>query len=677
MPTCIPKENIDKFKKALKNGGELDIRKLLDPKMTSDARTTLFEKFAGDNAKDLNLLFEKKLILKRKLKGIENWIDKSGETGRYDPAKKAKLNELKREYVAKQEERMLNPKEDQSFLADLVEENLGVRISKEQGKIAWDIKMKSDKAFENYDLENKTWKSAEAKAEYGATEKIYKKYIDNLKTGNLPIKGMLKGYSKEIKDLWKEDKFGATKKIMGDSASTLIKTMINAKASWDNSFLGRQGALTLIKSPKTWWRMAKSSFGDMWAETIHKTGDIRQDALFGEVYSHPDYIDGTFKKADLDFGIEEEVATQLLERVPVVGRLFKASDLSFTDSAIRARMGLWDIMKQVDKAKGIELTEAEIRDRGKIINSITARGKVGRIGGSVLVRLLMWAPRMLKADWDVLTAHTFGFGLETGKARVQAVGNLTKLVIVTAGITAIAEAMGAEVEKDTRSTDFLRIKIGNTRINTPFGRGMPQLVTLFSRLLTQSTKSSTGVIKQLNDGTYGSKTLFDVGLDFLSNKVTPPVGVALSILKGKNFAGEKPTVGGVAFETLPISVQNFIGLKDEATSASVFGAFADLVGIGSNTYSNTETDWGESTGKELLQFKEKVGETKFKESNDKFNKDYETWLTKAKVNPKYTELSDEDKQKVITKSKASIKDRVFRQYRFKYKTVKSKPLPKI
>jgi hypothetical protein len=315
--------------------------------------------------------------------------------------------------------------------------------------------------------------------------------------------------------------------------------------------------------------------------------DVRQDALLATVYSHPDYINGKFEKSKLSFGLEEEIPIAVLERTPVLGRIFKASDISFVDSAIRARLGLWDIMKKVDRGKGIELDEAGLRDRGKIINSITARGRYeGKTaaGTEKFFSTFMWAPKMLKADWDILTAHSAGFGLETKGARVEALKTVVNVVIATAAISAIAEAMGAEVEKDPRSTNFLKIKKGNTKINTPFARGMPQLVTLFSRLLTGETKNSSGVITKLNSGKYGSDTLFDVGVDFLVNKTTPPVSAAISWLRGKEPSGKKPTIGSTAENFLPISVQNFTGLRNDSSGMAVFGAFVDFFGVGSNTY---------------------------------------------------------------------------------------------
>lgn len=677
MFICIPKEKIDEFKRALKDK-ELDIFELM--KMSTDARTAFFEKFAGDNAKTMNTLFEEKLILKNRIQGIKNWANKVGEMGRYDPAKQAKLDALISEYKARQQERMFNPKEEEGFLADLVEEKLGVRISKEQAKTVFDIQMKADELFDKYqkqpdygkELKDLSPESQKIAAEMGATKVMYKKYLDNLKSGNLPVKGMIKAYSQEIKDLWKESKYEATKKIMSEAIFGLWRTTINAVSSWDNSWMGRQGAITLIKSPKTWWNMATKSMSDFY-QTLK--GQNPEDTLMSEIYSDPDYINGNYEKAKLDFGIEEEVPTQILERTPVLGRIFKASDISFTDSAIRARRGLFKIMKKVYEAKGTLLDDVVLKDMGNVINAITARGKVGRIGTSAPVQILMWAPRMLKADWDVLTGHTFGFGLETKFARVQTAKTVFNVVVATAAVTAIAKAMGAQVETNPISTDFLKIKIGNTRINTPFARGMPQIVTLFARLITQKTKSSSGVITSLNSGEYGSRTLLDVGIDFLKNKTTPPSGAVLSWMEGKDFTGKKPTLGSTAFNFLPISVQNFIQLKDDASTQAVFGAFMDLFGIGVSTYKQ-ETDWAESTGAEIRQFHQKVGEAKFKQANDLYNQKVSDWMVSIKKNNKFNTLSEDDKQTVITKKKAEIKSAIFKQYGFVYQQTKSKPLPK-
>ena len=99
-------------------------------------------------------------------------------------------------------------------------------------------------------------------------------------------------------------------------------------------------------------------------------------------------------------------------------------------------------------------------------------------------------------------------------------------------------------------------------------------------------------------------------------------------------------------------------------------ALAALFGGGLNTFSPS-TDWEQSTSKEMTQFKAKVGEAKFKEANDKFNSNYQSWLAKSQKNTAFTELPDEAKQDVISDAKEKIKQDIFKSYRFK--ATKAKP----
>ena len=662
---CLMPNKVVEFKKALKDK-EIKIADLLN--MTTEARIELLREYAGDSAPQVNTLFEEKLVLKNRMLGLKNWASKMGEIGKYSPEGKAKLQESVSQYRAKQQERIFNPKENEQFLSALAEKQIKTEITREEAKQIFDLQAKADELLKEADFKTETWSSKKAEADYGAVKVTYKKYVDNLKTGNLSVKGMLKEYSTEIKNLWKENKPLAVAKVIGDSIMTISNTMINAKASWDNSFIGRQGAITLTKSPKIWWDMAKKSMVDIY-QTFK--GENPDDILMAQVYSDFDYMNGNYKKAGITFGIEEEVPTKILERIPVIGKIFKASDVAFTDSAIRAKMGLFKMFKKIYTKTGLEISDLILEDIGTTTNAIVGRGKVGQIGSSKPVQLLMWAPRLLKADWDILTGHTFGAGLKTNFARKQAAKTILGVVIATATILAIAKALGWEVETDPRSSDFLSMRKGNTRIKVPFARGMPQIIILASRISMGLAgkpaykSSTTGIVSKLNTGEYGSRTAFDVGLDFLVNKTAPPAGLVIDLLKGEIFGGAKPTVGNLSFGMLPISVQNFIGLKGQDGVAAT-AAFLDLFGISSNTY-DSSVDWGENTGVILKQFQEKVGEEKFKEANDKFNKRYNNWLKNLGTNEKYQEMSDDEKQKAVTKKKAEIKNSIFNEYNFKYK----------
>jgi hypothetical protein len=302
-------------------------------------------------------------------------------------------------------------------------------------------------------------------------------------------------------------------------------------------------------------------------------------------------MNGFYEKAKILAKTEEQYETQLPARIPGIGRAFRASEVAFEDSALRARTSLFDLFEKQAKEHGVDTASKEyLESSGKLINSMTARGDLGRLGKGGLIKLVMWAPKMLKGNIDVLTAHGLGAGLDSPWVRKQALGNLAKIVGTTGGILAVANAIKpGSVEIDPRSSDFGKIRIGNTRFDVSGGKG--SIVTLLSRLVTMSSKSSTsGNITSLNSDKYGSKSFFDVGLDFLVNKTPPLTRLGIDVARGKNFQGQKVTPANALMSIFtPISIQNFVqqyyGPDKDGSVAALVGNFLDFVGINANTYS--------------------------------------------------------------------------------------------
>ena len=85
---CLMPDKVNEFKQALKKQ-DIKIADLLN--MDTATRTEMLRKYAGDNAPDVNRLFEQKLVLKNKELGIRNWASKIGEIGRYSPKGKVEL----------------------------------------------------------------------------------------------------------------------------------------------------------------------------------------------------------------------------------------------------------------------------------------------------------------------------------------------------------------------------------------------------------------------------------------------------------------------------------------------------------------------------------------------------------------------------------------------------------
>lgn len=654
---CFGKDTAQKFRDALEKDKGL-IKRIVEAPDTATRENIL--SFLGEDASKAATLFEEKLILKNKVQGLKNAIAKIGELGRYDPAKKAQLEKAVSDYRSAQQERVFNPKQEQTFLGSVAEKILGTEITKEQAKTAWDLRTTADKIKET-DYKNETWSSPEARGKYGAAEVIYKKFVDGLKNGDYTLKETLKGYIDEKKFQFKENAPKAVASTIGDAITGLFNIFTNLVATLDNSFLGRQGAITLTKNPKIWWNIVTGSFSDI----IRTFGDGKAvDALWTDIFSRPNYVEGRYEKAKLFPRAEEETPSGgLLGDIPYLGKPIKAADIAFNGSAIRARADLFDMLYNTRKAAGMELNDTVIKDIGTHVNAITARGKMGQIGNSKIVSLLLWAPKMLKADWDILTGHTFGVGLETKTMRVEALKTIVGVAVATAATAAIADAIDpGSVEFDPRSANFMAIKKGKTTIKIPFPRGMTQLVILMSRLITKQSKSSqTGIITELNSGKFGAPTMYDVGLQFLANKTQPAVNSIIQVLQGRTYSGQEPSVANILGGLQPISVQNVEQLRQTADMWAALGVALDFIGVNAQTYTYTD-DWNQGITKELQAFKDKVGEKTFSQANNDFNKQYGDWLSKETQTEKYKSLSNEDKQKLLTKQKAQIKAKILKQY---------------
>lgn len=417
---------------------------------------------------------------------------------------------------------------------------------------------------------------------YGAARVAYENYVNDLKGANLPVKTLLKNYGQELKTTWGDNKA----KAVWDAGTGAIKAIsdnsIAMVASLDNSFLGRQGLKTLMTHPSAWLDGAKNSFIDF-AKVLG--GKNAHDALLADVYSRPNFLNGEYHRAKIIAKAEEQFPTTLPERIPGVGRVFKASEAAFTGSGLRMRTDLYDLLSSKAKENGVDMaSKVEAESLGKLVNSLTARGQWGTRGESAVVRVVLWAPKMLKANIDVLTAHNFGAGLESRFARREAAINLLKITAETATLMAIANALiPGSAETDPKSTDFGKIKVGDTRFDITGGAA--SVVTLASRIITRSSKNTqSGLVTEYGLG-FGKRSPFDALIDFITNKTAPAAGVVVSWLKGEDREGKPFTWGGATFRSFtPISLQNAIKLKDDASADKLAGVILDLIGISSNSY---------------------------------------------------------------------------------------------
>lgn len=555
---CLLKTYADKFKKALKDG---TIRPEILVKMTSEQRRNFLAEYVGkDNAVQVNALFESKLLLKNQKAGMINWVKRTANMT--EPAKRDILTKIERLTE------VLTPETEDAFLQDLASTKLKIDVTADEAKTISELSEKLQELKKNYDFKAETWSSKEVATQYGATQVALENYLNELKTGN--VKQILSDRKEQFLSEATTNKPLAVKNLVLDTAQTIANLSVSTVATLDNSLFGRQGIMTLLTGhPKIWGSAFAKSFGDIIKEL---GGNNTTDALLADLYADPLYMNGEYQTAKI-IDTNEEQYPMDLGNIPILGRAVKASEGAFKNGSLRMRTQLYKLLRDVKVSSGIEMTRDQIEGTGKIVNSLLARGDLGMASKSPMVRLLMWSPKMLKADFDILTAHSFdNIPIQD---RVTARWNLAKIILATAIITAVSKAMGQDTELDPRSSDFMKIggKVG-------YLRGMPQLITLIARMKGKY-KNNKGEIVEYS-GDFGKLSRLDALYNFLRGKAPPATGAIYDILSGKDFNGNEPTLSSILMQkAVPISLQNLVLLSKDPTMDRTFGVLADFFGLNS------------------------------------------------------------------------------------------------
>lgn len=631
---CLIPSEVNKFRAKLSDGS-IDPAKL--SRMTSEERHKFFADITGEaNAKGVNSLFESKLLLKNQQKGMVTWAKHvMGVTP-----------EVRRDMLSRIErlDKVLNPAEEKNFLKDLASTKLGIDVSAKEAKQIADLSNQVTKTRELQKPDG-TFSTEEQRLAYGHSKVALGNYVNDLKheAEKTGLRGAISHPAK--------------------TASYTAGLAKSLKASLDNSAIFRQGWKTLFTNPLIWQKNARQTFIDA---TKELSGKSVMDEVHADILSRPNY--DLYKKMKLATAtVEEAYPTSLPAKIPVLGRLYKASESAYTGFVYRQRADIADKMIEIAKKNDINLKDPkELESIGKLVNSLTGRGHLGGLEPAAkTVNNVFFSPRALKSNIDTLTAHQFQKGV-TPFVRKQAAESTAKVIIGTAAVLGIANALKpGSVDLDPRSSDFGKIKIGNTRFDV--SGGMSSIATLAARLITQSSKSSTtGIVKKLNSGEFGSQTGADVFVSFFENKLSPVGAVIKDLIKQQDFNGNKPTVKGeLSNLVVPLPITSNLEAHGDKNGANqLLVGIADGLGIAANTYGQSKNDWAKNTGKELNQFKSKVTPMQFKKANDEYNQKYDEWLKKNKQS--IQDQPEDTQQKFVTDAKDQIKKDIFKAYNFKY-----------
>lgn len=565
---CLTQQAKDKFKKALVSR---EINPMELQSMDSETRRSYLEGYVGkENAVKVNALFESKLLLKNQKAGMIAWAEKVGGI----------KPEVRRDLISKIEkmENVLNPQEEKAFLQDLANTRLGINVTQEEASTISTLAKKIKESESAFDTKTNKWSSEDKRLEYGWNKVQLENYINEVKLKGKPF-----------------DKTAIITETPG-----ILKSL---QASLDNSFFGRQGIKVLYLNPKIW----ASNFLKSWA-TIGREiqGKDALDLIKADIYSRPNAVNGKYRVGGygLDVLSEEAYPSSLPSRIPLLGRLFKASESAYNGSALRIRADLADQYIKLAEQNGLNMLDpAQAKPLGRMIGSLTGRGSLGK--ADVLAKeanVLFYSVKFLKSNIDTLLAPSiyvtkkvtgqFDSKAEELIAKESAKATL-RIVAGMAALLTIAKLFDPEsVDEDPRSTNFGKIKIFGKW--TDITGGMGGLVTLAARLATGWSKNANGEWTNYDEGKFGQANRWTAFVDFFSNKLSPVAGLLRDRMKNQLFGGKAFTWGeAIKGLVIPLPVQTADEiLKDPKADFKLGTIILEGLGFSSSSYlePNTKTE---------------------------------------------------------------------------------------
>jgi hypothetical protein len=288
--------------------------------------------------------------------------------------------------------------------------------------------------------------------------------------------------------------------------------------------------------------------------------------------------------------MEEAYMSRLIDKIPRVlgGGLVRGSQRAYVAFLNQLRADSFDAMAASLAIAGKPTLE-ESKAIANFINVATGRGDLGKMAGAgVALNTAFFAPRYVLSRFQLLAGQPFYGG--NARTRRLIAKEYAKYLIGVGTVVALLAAMGGEddppLETDPRSSDFLKVRYGNTRMD-PLS-GLLQVTTLIARVTSGEMKTGKGTIVPIR----GEKIPFGTGDTsavigrFLRTKLSPALGTTIDLVTGKNVVGEVVTPKEAALHMMvPISVGEIKEtIEEQGVPTGTAMGLLSMFGIGLQTY---------------------------------------------------------------------------------------------
>lgn len=371
----------------------------------------------------------------------------------------------------------------------------------------------------------------------------------------------------------------------------LPRTLIT---TFDMSAPLRQGILFVTKPvafSKALGQMFRGAFS---AKNYNEWLDnVTQHPFYNEMRSSGLYIADTRKKAVALQEREEAFISRFLQNRKFLGLPVRFSERAYVGFLNKLRVDVFTTLTTRLKEEGIA-TPTNLKALANYVNISTGRGSLGALNKvAPVLSTTFFAPRYMAARFQALNPQWYAS--MPSPIRKEALKNMAKFIGFGSTILALGSLGGANVELDPRSSDFGKMRLGNTTLD--IWGGFQQWVRVYTQLATGERKSiGSGNITELT-GEGFTDSRFDVALRFLRGKLAPIPLLATELLDNqKLYGGDVTLTSEIVENTVPLYLQDMAELIDEQGGKALFIAPLGFFGVGIQTIVPDEGGSGKAFG---------------------------------------------------------------------------------
>jgi hypothetical protein len=272
---------------------------------------------------------------------------------------------------------------------------------------------------------------------------------------------------------------------------------------------------------------------------------------------------------------------------PTIGKAIRASGRAYTSMGNELRYDVANtLVNSAEKAgRNPILGTKLLSNLVGLVNAGTGRGSLNMFEKyAVALNSTFFSPRLMSSRLHLL--NPIYYARLDPFARKEALKSLFAFAGATTAVLGLAKMAGAEVSTDSNSTDFLKIKIGKTRIDIM--GGFQQYLVAASRLATgKYVSSTTGKVTTLGKG-YRPLTRGDIALRAIESKEAPVVSFVTDWLNQTDWTGQPfSVVQEIKSRLTPMVIQDLYDLAKTDPDLLPLGVLP-IFGTGIQTYTPTK-----------------------------------------------------------------------------------------